>query len=103
MKVIIVKEQSLMHFFYQLSKLAGKYSKEKVTQYEVEKCEKTTIVIDGDECVTNALDFCLKLKGEERKVKNKIVEDNLQLHAHNGSGFDTWIVLNILACDKTHC
>ena len=57
MKVIIVKEQSLMHFFYQLSKLAGKYSKEKVTQYEVEKCKKDNIVIDGDECVTNALDF----------------------------------------------
>ena len=22
------------------------------------------------------------------------------MHAHNGSGFDTWIVLNILLCDK---
>ena len=52
--------------------------------------------------VTNALDFCLKLKGEERKNnKNKILEHNLQLHAHNGSGFDTWIVLNNLPCDKT--
>ena len=86
--------------FYRLSKLAGKYSKEKLTPYELEKCEKATIVIDGDECVTNALDFCLKLKGEERKVKNKIVEDNLQLHAHNGSGFDTWVILINLACDK---
>ena len=40
------------------------------------------------------------MKGEERKVKNKIVEYNLQLHAHNGSGFDTWIILNNLPCDK---
>ena len=22
------------------------------------------------------------------------------MHAHNGSGFDTWIVLNNLPCDK---
>ena len=57
-------------------------------------------MFDGDNCVSNALDFCLKLKGEERKVKNKIVEYNLQLHAHNGSGFDTWIILNNLPCDK---
>ena len=53
-----------------------------------------------DKCISNALDYCLKLKGEERKVKNKIVEDNLQLHAHNGSVFDTWISLNNLDCDK---
>ena len=32
--------------------------------------------------------------------KGKIVEYNLQLHAHNGSGFDTWIVLNNFPCDK---
>ena len=31
---------------------------------------------------------------------NRIVETNLQLHAHNGSGFDTWIILNSLPCDK---
>ena len=40
------------------------------------------------------------MKGEERKVKNRIVEYNLQLHAHNGSDFDTWIKLNNLPCDK---
>ena len=32
--------------------------------------------------------------------KGKVLEYNLQLHAHNGSGFDTWIVLNNLPCDK---
>ena len=46
------------------------------------------------------MDFCLRLKDEERKVKNKVVEYNLQLHAHNCRGFDTWIVLNFLPCDK---
>ena len=51
-------------------------------------------------CITKALDSLLKFKGDERKVKNKFVEYNLQPHAHNGSGFDTWIILNKLPCDK---
>ena len=37
---------------------------------------------------------------KKRKVKIKIVEYNLQLHAHNGWGFDTWIILKNLPCDK---
>ena len=58
-------------------------------------------MFDGDNCIKNALDFCSKIKGKERKaIFNKIVEYNLQLHAHNGSGFDTWIILNSLPCDK---
>ena len=58
------------------------------------------IAFAGDDCINNALDFCLKLKGEERKVKNKIADYNLQMHARNGSGFDTWIIVNNLPCDK---
>ena len=42
----------------------------------------------------------MKFKGKERKFNEKIVENNLQLHAHNGSVFDTWILLNNLPCDK---
>ena len=71
-----------------------------MTRDELDKCRKDTIAFDGDNCVRKTLDFCLKWKGEERKVKNKIVEYNLQLHAHNGSRFVTWIVLNNLPCDK---
>ena len=85
--------------FYRLSKLAGRYNRD-LTPDEIEKCRKDTIAFDGDDCVSKVLDFCLKLKGEERKVKNKIVEYSLQLHAHNGSSFDTWIILNNLRCDK---
>ena len=33
-------------------------------------------------------------------MENKIVEYNLQVHAHNGSSFDTGIFLNKLPCDK---
>ena len=86
--------------FYRLSKLAGRYNRD-LNPNELEKCRKDTIAFDGDDCVEKALDFCLKLKGEEYKdKKGKVLEYNLQLHAHNGSGFDTWIVLNNLTCDK---
>ena len=85
--------------FYRLSKLVGRYDRD-LTPYELDKCKKGTFAFDGDNCVPKVLDFCLKLKGEERKVKNKIVENKLQLHAHNGYGFDTWILLNNLDCDK---
>ena len=86
--------------FYRLSKLAGKYDRD-LTPNELEKCGRDTIAFDGDDCVEKALDFCLKLKGEEyRDKKGKVLEYNLQLHAHNGSGFDTWIVLNNLTRDK---
>ena len=85
--------------FYRLSKISGRYNRDP-TQEELQKSINDTIAFAGDNCIGNALDFCLKLKGEERKVKNKIVEYNLQMHAHNGSGFDNWIVLNNLPCDK---
>ena len=85
--------------FYRLSKIAGRYERDP-TQEELQKSIDDTIALAGDNCIGNAFDFCLKLKGEERKVKNKIVEYNLQMHAHNGSGFDTWNVLNNLPCDK---
>ena len=84
--------------FYRLSKLAGRYDRDS-TPNELEKGRKDTIAFDGDNCVSKGLDFCLKLKGEDRKVK-KIVEYNFQLHAHNGSAFDTLIILNNLIFDK---
>ena len=55
--------------FYRLSKLAGRYNRD-LTPSELEKCRKDTIAFDGDNCVEKALDFCLKLKGEEKKEKN---------------------------------
>ena len=85
--------------FYRLSKLAGRYNRV-LTPYEIDKCREDTSVFDGDSCIGNAVDFCLKLKGQEQQLKNKIGEYNFQLHAHNGSGFDTRIILNFLPCDK---
>ena len=85
--------------FYRLSKIASRYNRDPTLE-EIQKSINDTIAFSGDNCIGNALDFLLKLKGEERKVNNKIVDYNLQLHAHNGSGFDSWIILNNLPCDK---
>ena len=54
--------------FYRLSKPAGRYNRD-LTSDEIEKCRKDTIAFDGDNFVEKALDFCLKLKGEEYKDK----------------------------------
>ena len=85
--------------FYRLSKKSGRYEQDP-TQEGLEKSLKDTLAFAGDKCISNALDYCLKLKGIKRQMKNKLVKYNLQLHAHNGSGFDTWIILNNLDCDK---
>ena len=81
--------------FYRLSKIAGRYNRDP-TKEELQKSINDTISFAGENCVGIALDFLLIFKGEERKVTNKIVEYNLQMHAHNGSGFDTWNILNNL-------
>ena len=85
--------------FYRLSKIAGRYERDP-TPEELQKSINDTIAFSGDNCINNALDYLLKLKGEERRVSNKIVEYNLQMHAHNGPGFDTWIIFNNLPCDR---
>ena len=43
------------------------------------------------------LDHVLSFKGEAKKVNNRIVEYNLYLIAHNGSGFDSIVVLKNLS------
>ena len=85
--------------FYRSSKLSERYKRD-ITPCETHNCKKDTNAFDVDECAGNASDFCLKLKCDERKdKKNKVLENNLQLYAHNGSGFDTWIILNNFPCD----
>ena len=85
--------------FYRLSKLAGKYNHDS-TPYEIGKWRNDTVAFCGDNCVSKTLDFFLKIEGEERKLKNLPVEYNLQLHAHNGSGFGIWVILKNLDSDK---
>ena len=40
------------------------------------------------------LDHVLSFKGQVKKVKKKIIEHNSYLIPHNGSGFDSYVVLN---------
>ena len=84
--------------FYRLSKLAGRYNRD-LTLDEIQKSKKDTTAFGGDNCVEKVLDFCLKLK-KEYKEKSKVLEYNLQLHAHNESAFDTRIVIKNLPCDN---
>ena len=99
MKLIIqIKLDHIVFLFYGPSKVAGRYNRD-LSQYEMEKGKNHTFEFVGDDCITKALDFLLKVNGDGRKVK-KTCKYNLQLHAHNGSGFDTWIVLNNLPCEK---
>ena len=42
------------------------------------------------------LDHILSFKGESKKINNKIVEYKIFLIAHNGSGFDSYVVINNL-------
>ena len=85
--------------FCRLSKIAGRYGRDP-TPEGLQNSINDTLSFARENCIGNALDFCLELEGDERKVKNEIVEYILQMHAHNGSGFDTWIILNNLPCDK---
>ena len=38
------------------------------------------------------LDFVLQFKGEAKRVNNKIVNCNIYLLAHKGSGYDSYVV-----------
>ena len=52
--------------FYRLSKISGRYERAPTVD-ELNKSKIDMIAIVGDNCVGPALDFCLKLKGEEYK------------------------------------
>ena len=80
---------------YKLSKISGKYHRD-ISEQEYQKCLNDCVVFKGTGCINEMLDHVLSFKGEPKKVKNKIVEYNLYLIAHNGSGFDSYIVLNNL-------
>ena len=80
---------------YILSKISGKYHRD-ISEQENQKCLNDCVVFKGTDCINEKLDHVLSFKGEPKKIKNKIVEYNLYLIAHNGSGFDSYVVLNNL-------
>ena len=82
---------------YKLSEISGKYHRD-ISEQEYQKCLNDCVVFKGTDCINEMLDYVLSFRGEPKKVKNKnkIVEYNLYLIAHNGSGFDSYVVLNNL-------
>ena len=46
------------------------------------------------------LDYLLNREGEPKKVGIKMVEHEIQMHAHKGSGSDFWIIVNNLTCER---
>ena len=78
---------------YKLSKISGKYRRD-ILEKEHQKCLYDCVVFKGNDCVNEMLDHVLSLKREVKKINIKIVEYNLYLIAHNGSGFDSYVVLN---------
>ena len=80
---------------YKLSKNSDKYHRD-ISEQEYQKNLNDCVVFKGTDCINEMLDYVLSFKGQPKKVKNKIVENNLYLIAHNGSGFDSYVVLNNL-------
>ena len=80
---------------YKLSKSSGKYHRD-TSEQEYQKCLNDCVVFKGTDCINEMLDHVLSFKGEPKKVRNKLVEYNLYLIAHNGLGFDSYVVLNNL-------
>ena len=80
---------------YKPSKISGKYLRD-ISEKEYQNCLNDCVVLKGTDCINEMLDLVLSFKGEVKKINNKIVEYKLFLIAHNGSGFDRYVVLNNL-------
>ena len=78
---------------YKLSKISGKYHRD-ISEQEYQKCLNDCVVFNGNDCINEMLNRVSSLKGESRKINNKIVEYNLCSIAQNGSKFDSYVVLN---------
>ena len=82
-------------YIYKLSKISGKCYRD-ISEKEYQKCLKDCIVFKGTDNINKMLDDVLSFKGEPRKVRNKIVDYISYLVALKGSGFDSYVVVNIL-------
>ena len=79
--------------------MASKWNRD-LTQDKIDKCLNDVRLFEGENCLTEMFERLLLLEGEPKKInrngKEFIAEYELKLIAHNGSGFDTWIILNNL-------
>ena len=81
---------------YLLSKISGKYHRD-ISEKEYQKCLNGCVIFKGTDCNNEKLDHVLSFEGKPKKVKSKIVEYNLYLIAQNGSGVDSYVLLNNLS------
>ena len=58
---------------YTLSEVSGKYDRDK-TDRELEKCKNDCGLFKGTNWINDMLDYFLSLKGEAKRVINKIVK-----------------------------
>ena len=80
---------------YTLCKISGKNNRD-ITEEKYQKCLNDCVVVKESDCIIDMLDHVFSFKGEAKKVNNKIVDNILFMIALNGSGFDSFVVLNNL-------
>ena len=60
-------------------------------------CGKECIVFNVTVCINIMIDHILELKGKTERDHNKIANPNLNLLAQKISGFDRYVLLNIVS------
>ena len=78
---------------YKLSKNSSKLQRD-ISEQNYQKCLKVCVVFKETDCNNEMLDHVLSFEGETKKINIEIVEYNLYSIAHNGSSFDSYVVLN---------
>ena len=66
---------------YKLSNFSGRYNLD-ITEKEYQKCLSDCVVLSGSGCIIELLDHVLSFKGEAKKVRIRIPENNLKMIAH---------------------
>ena len=59
------------------------------------------MVFKGLDNINKKSDYVLQFKGEPKRVYNKIFKNNSYLLAQKGSGFESYVVLNISPQGRT--
>ena len=86
--------------YFLVSKMASsKYNKD-LTEKEIDSLLNNVRIFDGEDCITKMFEKLRDLKGEPKKIekngKKITIEYEMKMIAHNGSGFDSWIILDNL-------
>ena len=86
--------------YFPVSKMGiSKYNRD-LTKEEIDKYLDNVRIFDGEDCITRMFEKLRDLKGEAKKIekngKEITIEYEMKMIAHNGSGFDSWIILDNL-------